>query len=450
MTSMPRSIVDRAESCLARIERYNDSLKAFITVAAQDLRRGAADADTRAEKGAPRRPLDGCLIAVKDNIDTAGQRTTLGSRFHSDRVAEVDAEVVRRLRKAGAVVVGKSNLHELAFGATGQNPHFGACRNPWDADRICGGSSSGSAAAVAAGMCDAALGSDTGGSVRVPAALTGLAGLRPTVGRVSNRGVEPVAQQLDTVGPLAHTVAEVARIYEAIAGYDPADEYSVARPVESWSSLFPDALTGLRIGFADPETLGGVEPDVAGALRAAADTLTERGADIRRIDLSDLTPLHRELKAFVPANIAARNRQRLLEAPDTFGADVRERMQLGIRASATDYVDWLRRIERWSLKVRGMFEHVDIILTTTVGIVAPKAADVADVIGSTGELTRFTFAWSYLQLPALSVPCGFSAGGLPIGMQLVGPQWSEARLLAAGAAFQEATDFHLRRPEGFR
>ncbi len=160
-----------------------------------------------------------------------------------------------------------------------------------------------------------------------------------------------------------------------------------------------------------------------------------------------MKPLHDALKAFVPANLAARNRLRLLEAPETFGPDVLERMKLGLKASATDYVDWLRRIEQWSLKVRRFFEQVDLILTPTVGVAAPKAANVTDLIRSTGELTRFTFAWSYAQLPALSVPCGFTSDGLPIGMQLVGPKWSEARLLAAGAAFQDATEFHLRRPE---
>ncbi len=258
---MSRLILDRADSYLARIEKLNGKINAFITVAAEDVRREATNADARIDGAHATGPLTGCLIALKDNIDTAGQRTTLGSRFHIDRIANDDAEVVRRLRKSGAVVIGKTNLHELAFGATTQNPHFGSCRNPWDLDRIPGGSSGGSAAAVAAGMCDAALGTDTGGSVRLPAALTGVVGLRPTVGRVSNRGVEPVAPPLDTVGPMARTVADVARVYEAIAGYDPADEFSVDRPVESWEGVASRGQKGIRIGFADPEELGGVDPE---------------------------------------------------------------------------------------------------------------------------------------------------------------------------------------------
>ena len=443
---MSDSILDRVELYLEAIERHDAQLKTFITVTADEARRRAGELDAARRRGKPVGPLAGWIVALKDNIDVGGQRTTLGSGFHAERVANADAEVTRRLQRAGAVIIGKTNLSELALGATCQNPHYGSCRNPWDLDRIPGGSSGGSAAAVAAGMCDAALGTDTGGSVRIPAALTGVAGLRPTVGRVSNRGVEPVSPQFDVVGPLARTVAQVATVYEAIAGYDPEDEFTVDRPVGSWSNALPRGLSGLRIGLPAVEVLERVEPDVAKAVAGAAEVLADLGAEMRTVDISDANRVHDRLKLLIPTEIVARNRERLVGRPETFGADVRERMRLGLGTSGTDYAGWMRLIEQWRMRVHGLFETVEVILTPTVGFAAPMVAAAADMIGTTGELTRLTFVWSYALLPALSVPCGITSEGLPVGMQLVGPQWSEARLLAVGAAFQEATDFHERRP----
>jgi aspartyl-tRNA(Asn)/glutamyl-tRNA(Gln) amidotransferase subunit A len=446
---MTPSILDRTEDYLGRIGRYDADLRAFISVRNEAARREAAQLDGRLRNGDCIGLPAGCVIALKDNIDIAGEGTTLGSGFHSNRVPNSDAEVVRRLRRAGAVVVGKTNLHELAFGATTQNPHFGPCRNPWDTQRIAGGSSGGSAAAVAAGMCEVALGTDTGGSIRVPAALTGIAGLRPTVGRVSSQGVEPVSPDLDTIGPMARTVAAVASVYEAIAGYDPEDELSVDQPVESWLNAAARGLGGLRIGVARPGQFQDVDPAIEAASRKATIVLAELGATVRDIDLGDPDSLHARLKLLVPTNIAARNRERLKERPETFGPDVRERMSLGLTTTGADYADWLRLIEGWQMQVRRQFESIDIIVTPTVASPAPLAAASADMIATTAGLTRLTFIWSYLRLPALSVPCGFTALNLPIGMQLIGPQWSEARLLAAGAAYQDVTDFHRRRPPAY-
>ncbi len=446
---MTSSILGRTEDYLGRIGRYDADLRAFISVRGDAARREAAELDGRLQNGDYFGLAAGCVIALKDNIDIAGEATTLGSGFHSDRVPNSDAEVVRRLRRAGAVVVGKTNLHELAFGATTQNPHFGPCRNPWDTQRIAGGSSGGSAAAVAAGMCEVALGTDTGGSIRVPAALTGIAGLRPTVGRVSSRGAEPVSPDLDTIGPMARTVAAVAAIYEAIAGYDPEDELSVDRSVESWLNAAARGLCGLHIGIARAGQFKDVDPAIETAVRKAATVLADLGATVRDVDLGDPDSLHARLKLLVPTNIAARNRKRLEEHPETFGPDVRERMSLGLTTSGADYADWLRLIEGWRMQVRRQFESIDMIVTPTVASPAPLAAASADMIATTAGLTRLTFIWSYLQLPALSVPCGFTASNLPIGMQLIGPQWSDARLLAAGAAYQDVTDFHRRRPPAY-
>jgi aspartyl-tRNA(Asn)/glutamyl-tRNA(Gln) amidotransferase subunit A len=443
---MSGSVLSRTRRCLERIERHDPALKAFISVMADYASRRARELDARLAAGDAVGPLAGIVIAVKDNIDTAGQRTTLGSGFHAERIPNADAEVVRRLRRAGAVVIGKANLHELAFGATTQNPHYGACRNPWNLETIPGGSSGGSAVAVAAGMCDAALGTDTGGSVRIPAALTGIVGLRPTLGRISIRGIEPVAPQIDTVGPMARTVVEAARLYDAIAGYDPEDEFSVDRPVESAVSALTQPFGGLEVGIPDVRFFEGIDPEIARSVRAATEGLAELGAHLCPIELDEALDLHTRLRLLAPTNIAARNRERLANAPESFGPDVRERMSLGLGTTGTDYAGWLRLIERWRLRLRRLFEAVDVILTPTVGVPAPKAAAAADMIGTTGELTRLTFVWSYAGVPSLSVPCGFTSANLPVGMQLIGPDWSEARLLAIGAAYQEATDFHQRRP----
>jgi aspartyl-tRNA(Asn)/glutamyl-tRNA(Gln) amidotransferase subunit A len=446
---MTSSILGRTEDCLGRIGRYDADLRAFISVRDEAVRREAAQLDCRLQNGDSIGLAAGCVIALKDNIDIAGEGTTLGSGYHSDRVPNNDAEIVRRLRRAGAIVVGKTNLHELAFGATTQNPHFGHCRNPWDIQRIAGGSSGGSAAAVAAGMCEVALGTDTGGSIRMPSALTGIAGLRPTVGRVSSRGVEPVSPDLDTIGPMARTVAALAAVYEAIAGYDPEDELSVDRPVESWLNVAARGLVGVRIGVARAGQFKAVDAAIETAIRKAANVFANLGATVRDIDLGDPDNLHARLKLLVPTNIAARNRERLTERPESFGLDVRKRMSLGLTTTGVDYANWLRLIEGWSMQVRRQFELVDVIVTPTVPSPAPLAAESADMIATTARLTQLTFIWSYLRLPSLSVPCGFTASNLPIGMQLIGPQWSEARLLATGAAYQDVTEFHRRRPPAY-
>ena len=438
---------DRTERCLDAIERRNRSLNALITVTPDQARATAAELDAQIAAGDRLGAAAGLVISIKDNIDTAGLRTTSGSAFFADRVPDEDAEVVRRVAQAGTVLIGKANLHEFAFGGTSQNPHHGPCRNPWDAEAIPGGSSGGSAASVAAGMCEASLGTDTGGSVRIPAALNGVVGLRPTVGRIPNRGSTPVSPRFDTIGPLGRTVAEVAAIYEAIAGYDPLDETSVDTPVESWTTL-TRGLGGLRIGLPTSFFFDGLHAEVDQLVRAAARTLEGLGAKIIPVHTQEAAETHARMISVVLSDVAAFHRERLETRPETFGADVHERMMLGFRTSGMDYAQGMRQQERWGRQVRGIFEEVDMVLTPTVGFPAPKAVETKEMIATTRELTRLTFVWSYAELPALSVPCGFTRAGLPVGMQLVGRKWSEARLLAIGAAYQQVTDYHHRRPPG--
>ena len=439
------SSVELTEACLDRIERHDAEVGAFITVSADLARAQALVADEALGRGAPLGPLHGLPCALKDNIDTAGVRTTVGSRFFTDNVPDRDAEVWRRLREAGAVLLGKVALHEFAFGGTTQNPHHGNCRNPWDLERIPGGSSGGSGAAVAAGMCAAALGTDTGGSVRIPAALNGLSGLRPTTGRVSIRGVFPITWSFDTVGPMARAVADLASLLAVLAGFDPEDPLSIDRPADDYVAALDQSAEGLRIGFPAGFFLDDVDDDVVRAVRAAAEIFAGLGASVEEIDLPGAGDAVFASTRIIWAEARAIHAERLAEQPELFGADVRRRLGLGEEVSGVDYASYVERGRRWRREVEDAFERVDVVLAPTTAIVAPVAAE-SEMIQTTVQLTRFTYGWTLAGVPALSIPCGFSAEGLPIGLQLAAAPWRETTLLRAGAAYQRETDWHLRAP----
>ena len=437
------------EACLQAIDAFEPVLHALITVDAQGARATASRLDQEGRGGreteATKKGGRGLIVTLKDNIDTAGLRTTAGSRLFFDRVPSEDAEVTRRLRCADAIIVGKANMHELAFGATSQNPHHGSCRNPWNVSCIPGGSSGGSGAAVAAGMCEGSLGTDTGGSVRIPAALTGVVGLRPTLGRISNRGSLPSSPRFDTIGPLARDAVTVARLYEAVAGHDPLDPTSVDQPVERMKDG-GGALSGRVIAVPHAYFFEGAEPEVAQAVLSALDVLCTLGAVHRAVTLPRAQEAHDRMACVIRADAAAVHRDRLERNPEMFGTDVLARFTLGLKTSAQDYAAGLAEGDRWRATVLEAFDRCDLILTPTVGFGAPEAAGSSDMVERTHALTRMTFVWSFCGLPAISIPCGFTAKGLPIGMQLIGPPWSEAPLLAVAIAYQTVTDFHLRRP----
>ncbi|KQP14223.1 amidase [Pseudorhodoferax sp. Leaf267] len=441
---MTDSIADRTRTQLALGEALNPALRAMISFnpQAQDEARAAA---ARAAGGALP-PLSGKTVSIKDNIDTAGWRTTMGSAFFRDHVPATDAPVVQRLRRAGAVLVGKANLHEFAFGGTTQNPHHGLGRNPWNADAIPGGSSGGSGSSVAAGLCDISLGTDTGGSVRIPAALNGVVGLRPTHGRVPNTGCFPVSGAYDTIGPLARTVAEVAQAYEVIAGPDAGDDWTEDRPVASWAHRFAQGIEGLRIGVPEAWCMQDLDPEVERLMRAAIAQLRALGAVVRGIELPGAALAQSHLMPMVHAEAAAVHAERLASAPGSFGADVLGRLQQGVAVDSRAYAEALRFKQRWLRVVDDAFSRVDVIVTPSCPITAPLAIDTARMVETTRGLSRFTYAWALAGTPALSVPVGFAANGLPAGMQLVAPRWEDARVLALGAHYQAATDHHLRRP----
>jgi aspartyl-tRNA(Asn)/glutamyl-tRNA(Gln) amidotransferase subunit A len=417
-------LMQRLDRCIDRITAYNGVLHAMITSMPEAACRDAAE---RTGQGA----LTGVILSVKDNIDTAGIRTTRGSAWFGDRVPNDDATVVSRLRRSGAVIIGKDNLHEFAFGATSQNPHHGACRNPWNTDAIPGGSSGGSGVSVAAGFSEVALGTDTGGSVRIPAALNGVSGLRPTVGRVSNVGTMPVSAAFDTIGPLAQRLRDVATAYETIAGYD--------------ARLHAAGLSGIRIGVPSAVMEAEATPDVVALIRAALAVLADLGAVTSDITIGNTEAVHVAMQTCAQADAAAVHQDRFDQDPARFGADVERRLRLGRAITGTAYSAAIGQQAAWKRHMTDVFARVDLLAMPTVGFTAPLVSESPDMIAATHRLTRLCTPWSFAGLPAISVPCGF-VDGMPVGLQLVGPQWSEARLLATGIAFQEVTDHHSRMP----
>lgn len=430
------SPVDATEGCLARIAALDPELHAFITVTADQARAEARAAADELARGRDRGPLHGVPIALKDLIDTAGVRTTGGSGQLLDRVPAVDAEVVRRLREAGAVVLGKLNLHELAYGASGVVGHFPATRNPHDRARIAGGSSSGSGAAVAAGLCYAALGSDTSGSIRIPAAMCGVVGLMPSHGLVSLRGVLPLAWSYDRVGPLTRSVRDAALVLQAIAGYDPADLTSAALPVPDYAAAIDaGGRAALRIGVARAQLFGELDDEVAAATARALAGLAAIGAELRDVELpidDDRTVFRAESWAF--------HRPWVERSPDGYQAETLRRIRGGASVTAAEYIDRLHDLQRMRRATGALFAGLDAIVAPTVTVPAPSFAELAaDPDGLRGRelvFMRNTRPFSVWGTPAISLPCGATRAGLPIGLQLAAPIGGEAELLRLAAALE--------------
>lgn len=415
------------DAARAAITRLNPLLNAVISV------------DSTATGGAG--PLAGRPILVKDCIDVAGQRTTNGAILRPDHVAVADAAVVERLRRAGAVLIGKAHLTEFCFGATGANAHYGDARNPWDPARITGGSSSGSAAAVAAGMVDMSIGTDTGGSIRVPAALCGVVGLRPTVGRISNRGVLDLSLTCDTVGPIGRTVADTALLFDAIAGYDPVDPVSASFDDTVLDTL--DAgVAGLRIGLPTAFFFEDVAPDIVAAVRQAAAGLAAAGATLVDVPLPDPTALatHNAFR-FVLADVADARRAEMRDHAELLGEQVRARIVLGQAMSGADYAGCIRALWRWKRDLRTIFaDHCDVLLTPTTPVVAPFWRDAGDMVATTRRMARLVYDIGAAGVPALSIPVGLDRDGLPIGAQLVGTWGAEATIFRVARQIERMLD----------
>ncbi len=441
--------VELAQAHLERIEALDGRLNCFITRTPELALEQARAAEAEIGAGRYRGPLHGIPLALKDLYYTKGIRTTAGSAFLSDFVPEEDAVAVQRLAAAGAVMLGKLNMHEWALGLTNENPHYGAVRNPWDLERAPGGSSGGSGAALAAGMCMGSLGSDTGGSIRVPAALCGVTGLKPTFGRVSARGVVPLSWNLDHCGPLGRSVRDVALLLQAIAGYDPDDPYSADVPVDDYLAGIEQGVRGLRVGLvAAGAYLDAADAEVLAAVRAAAATFESLGARVEEVDLSDALEAAQMNALMVTSDAAAYHQERLRDAPERFGEDVRARMLRGAAYTSTEYILARRTQTLWRRRLERLFERFDLLALPATPVPAPRLG--ADAIEAARSLTRFTGPFNLAGVPALALPCGFTSGAggapLPIGLQLVARHWAEGLLLRAGHAYEQATEWHRRRP----
>ncbi|SVA49014.1 uncharacterized protein METZ01_LOCUS101868 [marine metagenome] len=442
-----QTVLTQVKRCLDNIDRFDQQVNAFIAVLSETALEEAQQADDNYAGGGGAGLLAGVPISVKDCIDVAGVRCTNGSLFFKDYVPERDALIVQRLRKAGAVIVGKTNLHEFAYGSTTQNPHYGPTRNPWDLTRIPSGSSGGAGASLAADMCVGAVGSDTGGSVRTPAAINGVTGLRPTMGSIPMTGsFTRICPAIDTVGPLGKSVDIVARMFTAMAGYDDDDIYSVRH---SWSDAFQEmssGIAGLRIGLPRHFFFDDLEPGIGDAVEEAATQMGQLGAVISEIELEGADSAQQDVMPMVWADAYEYHRERVEDAPELFGQDVRDRILLGRDISGRDYAAALRARERWNRVVDRALQEVDVILTPTTPRVAPSIEASSDMLATTHHLTRFTYLFSWSGLPGLSIPCGFTANELPIGVLLNGRPYEEGVLFRIGSDYQANTDWHQRKP----
>lgn len=436
------SMQDAIEGFLGRTEQPGRQLSAFISVTADIARRDAAAIDAARAEG-HQLPLDGVVVAVKDNIDVAGVPTTVGSRFFQDPAVD-DSVAVRRLRDAGAIIIGKTNLHEFVFGGTTNNPYYGTCRNPWDPERIPGGSSGGSGVAVAIDACVAALGSDTGGSVRIPAGFCGVAGLRPSYGRVSNRGSFPLSRSFDAIGPMARSVADMAKVFAVLEGYDRADPRSVKAEVANDFTSLDGGIAEMRIGVARRFFFDGVDDDVGAAVEAAIGDLESLGASVVEVEVPGAAEASDISNPIIWAEAYEVHEKRLAEQPDWFGDDTRRRLEMGKQVTGSEFASALERMARYQRALEDLFSTVEVVLTPMTAAPPPRIDD-AETVSVTAELVRLNHQWSLGHVPALVLPCGFTKSGLPVAMQLAARRWGEVSLLRLGMAYQGVTEWHRAR-----
>jgi aspartyl-tRNA(Asn)/glutamyl-tRNA(Gln) amidotransferase subunit A len=437
------SSTDLVNACLARIDVYNSKVNAFITVTRDQALAQAKALDAEQRTGKVRGPLHGIPIALKDNIDTAGVRTTAASAVFDDRVPVEDAEVARRLAAAGAVVIGKTNLHEFAFGGTSATSYYGPVRNPWALERNPGGSSGGSAAAVATDLCYGALGTDTGGSIRTPASYCSVVGLKPTYGLVSIRGIIPLTLSLDHCGPLTRTVLDAAMLLNALAGYDRLDIASVEHAVDDYVTALKQPVNGLRLGIARVPFFDLLDADVAKVVDDALKVL----AKLTKSMSDTMLPSTRDIT--LPGETYAYHEEMFSRAAGRYMIPTRRALQNGASAKAADYIQGRWRLEMLRRTIDDAFKNVDLVVLPTRRR-TPRTVDASIKREETDvprnpELEN-TGAFNLYGIPAISIPCGFTSKGLPVGLMIAGPRFAEGRVLALAHAFEQATDFHTRKP----
>ena len=435
------SSLELTTAALGRTDRLNPTLQAFITVTAEQALHQARQSDAELGAGRDRGPLHGIPIAYKDVFATRGVRTTGGSPIYQDLLPGHDAFVVARLEAAGAVMLGKLNMHELAYGITSANPHFGAVRNPWNPKHSPGGSSGGSGAVVAAGVAYAAMGTDTGGSIRIPASFCGTVGLKPTYGRVSRSGVLPLSWSLDHVGPLTRSVRDAALLLNAIAGHDAGDATSSRHPVVDFVPEDDCSIRGLRIGFPEGFFFDRLDTDVELCVRGAIARAESLGAEVKPVKVPDMAAMNTAARMILLCEASAMLEPHLGNRQQ-FGPDVLALLDQGRLLPATDYINALRLRKQMQREFARVWSTVDCLLTPTTPNTAPRVGENTVKLGGREEdirlaTTRLVRSMNLLGLPALSMPCGLSADGLPVGLQIVGPLFEEALILRVGAAMED-------------
>ena len=429
--------VDLTEACLNRIDRLNPRLSAFITVTREQALEQARQMAAEQKQGKWRGTLHGIPIALKDNIDTAGIRTTAASELFKDRIPAEDAEVARRLKNAGAILLGKTNMHEFAYGTTSAVTYFGAVHNPWALDRIPGGSSGGSAAATSADLCLGSLGTDTGGSVRIPASFCGVVGFKPTYGRVSCRGVIPLSWTLDHVGPICKTVEDAALMLDAIAGFDSEDPASSDLPVPSYTRALTLPIDKLRFGVPTRPYWEGLDPEVQKAVETAIGVLAKLTSGARDVTLPSTNGLN-----VIGPEAYAYHAKWIAESPNLYQPATRAILQRSAESKAPAYADALHKVYLVRREIRKTFDSVDLLVTPTM----PLPPVMIEASSTQAATTRNTAPFDVYGLPAISLPCGFTSAGLPIGLQISGAPFAEPTVLALAHAYEHATAWHTRRP----
>ncbi|MEL6964859.1 MAG: amidase [Pseudomonadota bacterium] len=438
------SPVEVTELALSRIERYDGTLNSFITVMAEQAKEDAKAAEQAIAAGNYLGPFHGVPVAAKDLYATKGTRTTFGSLLFADWIPDYDAAAVEQLKAAGAVLLGKTNLHELAYGTTSANPHFGPVHNPWRHGYHPGGSSGGSAAAVAAGLSWMALGSDTGASIRQPAACSGVVGIKPTFGRVSKYGCLPLAWSMDHAGPLNRSVRDAALTLDVLAGHDPRDPCSVDRAVPNFSRALDQSIAGKRIAVVRTFFMEDGDPEVFAAVEVAMSVLEGLGAIIDEIELPHVEDAFKAGTLTIVTEGATYHTDHLRTRPDAFSPQCRADLELGHLYKATDYLQ-AQRLRRYLMtEVAKIMSPIDALVMPTAPITSTQ------IEGNPPDhpvyRVRNTIPFNFLGLPAISVPCGFSGADLPIGLQIVGKAFDEVGILQIAHAYEQATDWGAKRP----
>jgi aspartyl-tRNA(Asn)/glutamyl-tRNA(Gln) amidotransferase subunit A len=447
------SPVEVTKAVLENVGRYDDTLKAYIDVYQDDALKAARDAESEISGGHYRGPLHGIPLAIKDNIYFADRVTTMGSKIHGDFVSSTNATVVHRLSEAGAVFLGKLNMHEYALGGTTDNRYYGTCRNPWDLDKSPGGSSGGSAAALASNMATAALGSDTSGSIRIPAAFCGIVGLKPTYGRVSRFGCFPEAWTLDHVGPMTRSVKDAAIMLDAISGYDPRDPGSLSLPGTTTAGSLRTSLEGVTIGVVEDFYFSDVDDEIVRAVRAGIESLRGLGAEVRSISIPGLKDAEYALTIIDTSETSTVHRANLRDRPQDYSDDVRLLLECGELPSAVDYLEAQQIRRHLRAEVQGAFAEVDVIAGPTLPIRTPTIGEETARLNGRDvdaleNLIRLVGPASLLGLPTLSVPCGL-VEGLPVGMQIIGPARGEQSVLDVGHLLESTAPLGSRRATAY-